>query len=182
MRFLKSVSIYIGLGLITASLPTAALAGSYKVELNKTEIVRLPGAAASVIIGNPKIADVTVQSSDILFVVGRGYGETNLIVLDSKGNTMMNADLQVVNTLPRTGVRLYGGKNRETYSCIPYCGPSPVLGDSTEFINNNTSKEEALDSGFAFTASQPSTTTGSSSGQFGASSNQSSSIGRPNSF
>jgi len=69
-------------------------------ELNKTEIVRLPGPATSIIVGNPKIADVTVQASDLLFVVGRGYGETNLIILDNQGNTMMNADLQVVNTLP----------------------------------------------------------------------------------
>jgi len=98
---------------------------SYKVELNKTEIVRLPGAAASVIIGNPKIADVTVQSSDVLFVVGRGFGETNL-------------------------------------SCIPYCGPSPVLGDDTGFIGDNTSQEEELTNFTAFSSSQST----SSSNQF----------------
>lgn len=165
MRFLKSIPLYIGLGLMAGGLSTPAMAGStqsFKVELNKTEIVRLPNAAASVIIGNPKIADVTVQSSDLLFVVGRGYGETNLIILDANGNTMMDADLQVVNTLPRHGVRLYNGKNRETYSCIPYCGPSPVLGDDTGFIGNNTSQEDELDTFPAFTASQPS----SSSDQF----------------
>lgn len=165
MRFLKSIPLYIGLGLMAGGLSTPAMAGStqsFKVELNKTEIVRLPSAAASVIIGNPKIADVTVQSSDLLFVVGRGYGETNLIILDANGNTMMDADLQVVNTLPNHGVRLYNGKNRETYSCIPYCGPSPVLGDDTGFIGNNTSQEDELDSFPAFTASQPA----SSSDQF----------------
>lgn len=158
MRFLKSIPVYLGLGLLTGSLASPAFAGStesYKVELNKTEIVRLPGAAASVIIGNPKIADVTVQSSDLLFVVGRGYGETNLIILDANGNTMMNADLQVVNSLPNTGVRLYNGKSRETYSCIPYCGPSPVLGDDTGFIGNNTSEEDELDTFPAFTSSRP---------------------------
>lgn len=156
MRFLKSLPLYIGLGLIAASVPAMANAGgadSYKVELNKTEIVRLPGAAASIIVGNPKIADVTVQSSNLLFVVGRGYGETNLIVLDSNGNTMMNADLQVVNTLPKTSVRLYNGGSRETYSCIPYCGPSPVLGDSPVFIGGNTTKEKALESSTAYAAS-----------------------------
>ncbi len=158
MRFLTSLPLYLGLGLLAASVPVAAQAGSsesFKVELNKTEIVRLPGAAASIIIGNPKIADVTVQSSDLLFVVGRGYGETNLIILDSSGNTMMDADLQVVNTLPRHGVRLYNGKNRETYSCIPYCGPSPVLGDTPGFIGNNTAETVELSSFPAFSASQP---------------------------
>ena len=161
MHFLKSLPLFIGLGVLAVSAAAPAHAGnapSYTVELNKTEIVRLPGAAASVIIGNPKIADVTVQSSDLLFVVGRGYGETNLIILDSQGNTMMNADLQVVNTLSHNGIRLYNGKSRETYSCIPFCGPSPVLGDTAGFIGNNTSAERALTSAPAFNASAPSQT------------------------
>jgi len=156
MRFIKSLPLFIGLSILAASASAPAEAGSaqsYTVELNKTEILRLPGAAASIIIGNPKIADVTVQSSDLLFVVGRGYGETNLIILDVQGNTMMNADLQVVNTLPKHGVRLYNGKNRETYSCIPYCGPSPVLGDENSFIGNNTSQEQNLTSFPAFSTS-----------------------------
>lgn len=154
MRFLRSLPLYIGLGVMAASTPVAAQSasphGSYTVELNKTEIVRLPGPASSIIVGNPKIADVTVQASDLIFVVGRGYGETNLIILDARGNTMMNADLQVVNTLPRSGVRLYNGSNRMTYSCMPYCGPSPVLGDERGFISSNTSGEEKLTSFPAF--------------------------------
>ncbi len=155
MRFLKSLPLFIGLGVIAVSAATPAQAGNtqnYTVELNKTEIVRLPGAASSIVVGNPKIADVTVQSSDLIFVVGRGYGETNLIVLDAGGNTMMNANLQVVNTLPRNGVRLYNGGARETYSCIPFCGPSPVLGDQGDFIADNTSSEENLRSFPAFNA------------------------------
>ena len=161
MRFLKSIPLCLGLGLMIGSVASPALAGSsqtYKIELNKTEIVRLPGAAASVVIGNPKIADVTVQSSDLLFVVGRGYGETNLIILDANGNTMMDADLQVINSLPNTGVRLFNGTQRETYSCIPHCGPSPVLGDDPDFIGNNTSQEDQLNTFPAQTASQPSQT------------------------
>ena len=137
------------LSIITSCLliATSAFAGGnvYKVELNKTEIVRLPGAASSIIVGNPNIADVTVQSVNTIFVVGRGFGETNLIVLDSDGNTMMDTNIQVVNTLSEHGVRLYNAKNRETYSCIPYCGPSPVLGDSPDFINGNTTVEPELD-------------------------------------
>lgn len=130
------------------SAATSALAGNsvYKVELNKTEIVKLPGPASSIIVGNPNIADISVQSVDTIFVVGRGYGETNLIVLDAQGNTMMDTNLQVVNTLSSHGVRLYNAKSRETYSCIPYCGPSPVLGDNPEFIGANSNSENRIDS------------------------------------
>lgn len=163
MRLVNSFLLSASLGLLAVGLPNLATAGdgqSYKVEINKTEILRLPSPAASIVIGNPKIADVTVQASDLLFVVGRGFGETNLIILDSNGNTMMDADVQVVNSLPTHGVRLYNGKSRETYSCIPYCGPSPVLGDDPEFIGQNTAEADELSTFTAFGSS----TSGSASG------------------
>ena len=170
MRLINSFLLLTGLGLATACLPSHAFAGdsqSYKVEINKTEILRLPGAAASIILGNPSIADVTVQASDLLFVVGRGYGETNLIILDGNGNTMMDADVQVVNSLPAHGVRLYKGTSRQTYSCIPYCGPSPVLGDAPEFIGTNTAESEELTAFTAFNSSRSSTSSTSSAPQEG---------------
>ena len=169
MRFLRSLPLFIGLSVLATTVPAQARnAQTYTVQLNKTEILRLPGPASSIIVGNPKIADISVQSSDLLFVVGRGYGETNLIILDALGNTMMNADLQVVNTLSRHGVRLYNGKSRETYSCIPFCGPSPVLGDNSSFIGGNTSSESDLASFPAFDASSSSSApAGASQDNFG---------------
>ena len=48
---------------------TTSLAGSlYSVDLNKTEIVRLPENAGAVVIGNPNIADVSIHSANTLFV------------------------------------------------------------------------------------------------------------------
>jgi len=168
MRFIHSVFLCAGACLSAFIMPSNAYAEdsqSYKVELNKTEILRLPRAASSIIIGNPKIADVTVQSSDVLFVIGRGFGETNLIILDANGSTMMDADLQVVNSLPSHGVRLYNGKSRETYSCIPYCGPSPVLGDNPAFIRSNTAEEQRLNSFTAFGPSTPPVSNGGGQNQ-----------------
>jgi hypothetical protein len=110
----------------------------YQVDLNKTQILRLPMAAGSVIIGNPAIADVTVHSPTTIMVVGRGFGETNLIVLDRNGHTMVDADIQVTSITPSNGVRLFNGNARKTYSCAPYCQPSPVLGDSAEHISANS--------------------------------------------
>ena len=64
---------------------------NFSVELNKTKVLRLPQAASAVLVGNPNIADVSVHSANTLFLVGRGFGETNLIVLDANGNEMMDA-------------------------------------------------------------------------------------------
>ena len=164
----KIISLMLVMGCLSAAPSAFAGNNVYKVELNKTEIVRLPGPASSIIVGNPNIADISVQSVDTIFVVGRGYGETNLVVLDAQGNTMMDANLQVVNTLSPHGVRLYNAKSRETYSCIPYCGPSPVLGDSAEFIGGNTNGEARLDSSnVASSAASPSASSGTTAGGAG---------------
>lgn len=134
----------LSLGLVVASVAITAPAqagnydGAYTVELNKTEIVRLSEPASAVIVGNPQIADVSVHSSDTVFVVGRGYGQTNLIVMNANGQTIMNADIQVTGSSAPGNVRLYSGNGRQTYNCAPYCQPSPILGDSVNFISQNT--------------------------------------------
>jgi len=145
---MRSLTITMAL-LATSFASTQAIsqvvAETYSVELNKTQIMRLPRAASAILIGNPDIADVSVHSVDTLFIVGRGYGQTNLIILDRNGETMLEKDLNVVNTLPRQGVRLFNANSRQTYSCIPNCQPSPVLGDSPGFIGSNTNSEPQLD-------------------------------------
>ena len=135
--------------------------GHYSVELNKTEVVYLPTTAGAVVIGNPEIADVSVHSGNTIFVVGRGYGETNLIILDSAGHKIMDADIQVVNNLPARGVRLYNGNQRQTYNCAPYCQPAPVLGDTQEFIGANQGTASTISNNVA--TGTPTTLTGSGS-------------------
>lgn len=151
---------------VCALTPFMAHAGSadghFNVELNKTEVVYLPSNAGAVVIGNPQIADVSIHSGDTIFVVGRGYGETNLIVLNAEGHKIMDADIQVVNNLPANGVRLYNGKDRETYNCAPYCQPAPVLGDSGEFISANQGSARAISNNVATGISSPLAGSGSS--------------------
>lgn len=114
----------------------------FRVDLNKTQIVRLPAQAGSIIVGNPQIADVSVHSQNMIFVVGRGFGETNLIILDPQGNTVMDADIQVTAVTPEHGLRVFNAGSRRSYSCAPYCQPSPVLGDDNTFVGENTGAEE----------------------------------------
>ena len=47
--------------------------------------IALRGAAASVIVGNPAIADVTMQKNGVVVITGRRAGRTNFIALDRKG-------------------------------------------------------------------------------------------------
>jgi len=171
-----SFKAILALGVVSL-LPAIAHAGTgghYSVELNKTEVVYLPANAGAVVVGNPQIADVSVHSANTIFVVGRGYGETNLVVLDSAGQKIMDADIQVVNNLPAHGVRVYNGADRSTYSCAPYCQPAPVLGDDLQFIganqgrggqiNNNVASGGSSQSVASGAIPQPGSTSGSFAG------------------
>ena len=139
------------------ALSANAFANNYSVQLNKTELLHLPEPAAAVVIGNPNIADISVHSSDTLFVLGRGYGSTNIIVLNGLGQTILNADVHVGGGTQAGQVRVFGGSvtNRETYSCHPYCLPSPVLGDSQRFQGQFTPEtrqiQNAVATGSAYT-------------------------------
>ena len=122
-----------------AAIAPPPLNQTYSVGLNKTEIVRLPVAASAILVGNPAVADVSIHSADTFFVVGRSYGETNVIILDKLGHTILDANIQVNNKLPRNGIRVfYGANQRETYNCAPHCTAAPVLGDTPEFIAANS--------------------------------------------
>lgn len=158
-RFKSSI---LGLAALTAVFTISSNANAnnymvesqpYSIELNKTQIVRLPAAASAVVIGNPSIADVSVHSTDTLFIVGRGFGETNLIVLGADGQTIINADVNVSQKLSNNGVRVYNRSARQTYNCSGNCQPAPVLGDDPEFIGNFTSEIEQINNTEAFSAS-----------------------------
>ncbi len=149
---------------------TNASAQSYSVELNKTELVRLNQSANAVVIGNPSVADVSVHSDRTLFVIGRNFGETNILVLDAAGSVIMDANVVVTNTPPANGVRVYRGSNadRSTYNCSPYCIPAPILGDTPDFIANNSGEADTINNQIA---TQTPLSSGSGSGFVGGSTN-----------
>lgn len=127
----------IGLAVLffSSMLPNIAAADEYNVEINKTKIMHLPAPASAVIVGNPKIADISVHSPTLLFVLGRGYGVTNVIVLDDMGNTILETDIQVGGNQSGSGKRLMmAGVGWQSYDCNPFCQPAPVLGNDPKFL------------------------------------------------
>src|SRR6201747_2236885 len=66
------------------------------VKVNMARILRISAPAATVIVGNPGVADVTIQDPQTLVLTGKSYGETNLIVLDAKGNPIADTLVEVV--------------------------------------------------------------------------------------
>ena len=71
---------------ITCGAIAARADEAVNVALNQARILRMPEKTKTIVIGNPMIADVTMQRNNNLVLTGKTYGSTNLIALDDKGN------------------------------------------------------------------------------------------------
>ncbi|HZP09504.1 pilus assembly protein N-terminal domain-containing protein [Methyloceanibacter sp.] len=105
------------------------------VLVDQASLVKLDRPASEIVVGNPSIADVAVQSSKVLIITGKSFGETNLIVLDSDGKAIVSKRLTVSE--PRIGlVTVYRGTGRQTVHCNPNCTPPLVIGDAPDYFES----------------------------------------------
>ncbi len=101
----------------------AVQAQSLNVEIDRSSRIGLSGSAASVIVGNPAIADVTVVDANTLFVTGKGYGVTEVIAVDAIGRTLFQGEIVV--TGGSTGsVRVWRGAQATELACAASCSTS----------------------------------------------------------
>lgn len=121
--------------LAAVSLPQSVIAAEapLAIVLDQATIMKLPEKVSTIVVGNPLIADVAVQSGGLVVVTGKGYGSTNLIVLDRTGTVLMERAIVVRGGSGDT-VAVYRGVERETYSCTPNCERRVTLGDSTPYF------------------------------------------------
>ena len=113
---------------------TAARAETISVRLDQAKIARLPAGVSTIVVGNPLIADVSLQQGGLMVITGKGYGVTNLIALDRGGNMLSEQSIQVQGPTDNVVV-VYRGMDRESYSCTPRCERRITLGDSGEFFD-----------------------------------------------
>jgi hypothetical protein len=104
------------------------------VMIDHAKVVRLPERTQTVIVGNPMIADITVQRNGLVVITGKIYGVTNLIALDA-GGTMLAESMISVQAPNDSVVTVQRGLERESYSCTPNCQPSILLGDANKYFS-----------------------------------------------
>lgn len=116
------------------------------VGVDRAQIVRVDVPVDTVIIGNPTIADASVYDQTTLIITGKAFGETNLIVMDSLGKVIHEADVSVA-TPPNT-VTMHKGATRLSYTCAPVCERTLRPGDGAEdFTNLQTQVTSTLELG-----------------------------------
>lgn len=120
--------------LLVLAFGRAAVAEPLVIFVDQATVAKLPERVATIVIGNPMIADFTIQPGGTMVLTGKGFGETNLLALDRAGNVLMEKSISVQG--PRDEVVIvYRGIQRETYSCQPQCERRITLGDSPDFFN-----------------------------------------------
>ena len=145
-------SVVLAVGMI-GIMPARADTDTVTINVDQANIMQLPDRVATIVIGNPLIADATLQSGGVLVVTGKGFGATNLLVLDRAGRVLMSKTVQVVGPGSTDLVVVYKGVQRESYSCAPNCERRITLGDSTAYFKDNLA-ESAARSGQAQTTAK----------------------------
>jgi Flp pilus assembly secretin CpaC len=116
---------------LLAAAAGAARAHDIVVPIDMAAPVRLSAPAEGIAIGNPAIAGVTVQNDRLLFVTGRSYGTTNLVVIGAGGRTLFNGRITVAPD--ETGlITVTRGMETQRLACSPVCRPRPDIGDAQQ--------------------------------------------------
>lgn len=103
-----------------ATTPAAAMEKGIELVVNQAKIVKLARPADTIVVGNPEIADATVQGASTIVLTGKGFGVTNLVILDSDGAPIIDEQLFVTRSDARS-VRVYRRASLQTLSCSPRC-------------------------------------------------------------
>jgi Flp pilus assembly secretin CpaC len=133
-----SAGFMLALGAYTGAFATESIA----VQLDQAKLVRLPNQVATIVVGNPLIADVSLQPGGIMVVTGKGFGTTNVIIMDRNGSIISEQSVQVAGASDQM-VTVYRGIERETLSCAPVCQRRAMLGDSTNYFDTAMKQMEA---------------------------------------
>jgi hypothetical protein len=124
-----AIAFLVALGASAARADTSS--DVLAVTLDQAKIAKLPPGTATLIIGNPMIADVTMlKNSGSMVITGKGFGDTNLIAVGSDGSVIEEKQLRVLPA--KTVVILQNGGSRVSYACNPDCMPTVQLGDYTK--------------------------------------------------
>ena len=135
MSLVKKFAFSLTLLASVFSMAAYAEPDAVNVALDRATILRLPAKVATIVIGNPAIADGSLQAGGLLVVTGKGYGATNLLALDRQGDTLAEYTVNVIGPQDDNKVVVYRGVERETWNCAPQCEHSVVLGDSSPYFN-----------------------------------------------
>ncbi|TDI59473.1 MAG: hypothetical protein E2O93_01280 [Alphaproteobacteria bacterium] len=132
---------------VTTALAAALVQPTFAEEtldlvIDFAKVLKLSEPISTLIIGNPGIADATIQDDQTIILTGKAAGMTNLIALDSEGEEIANMLVRVASNVRRLTTVFYGTK-RQTLSCAPTCEQVISVGDDKERFETAKSQIES---------------------------------------
>lgn len=119
-RFLASATLLLCANAASAAQPLV-------LHTDQAKIIDMSRSPSIVVVGNPSIADATIQGNKV-FLHGRAFGNTNVIVLDSDGAQLANFEVDVQQG-GQNNVSLYKAGSLQTYVCAANCETMMHVGD-----------------------------------------------------
>lgn len=119
----------------------AAAAEPLALLTDQTKVLAVPKTPGTIVVGNPSIADVTIQENNI-FLHGRAFGVTNIILMDEAGVPMSEFEV-TVTTGGSPHVAIYkGGNVRFSMVCAPFCEGELQQGDEKDWFKTLLSQTQ----------------------------------------
>lgn len=137
-RFLKMIGIALVVPLLVtfAQAPGGAveLGSSVTVKADQATLVALEGDPATVVIGNALFADITLKKG-MIFIHGRQFGTTNVIVLDKDNTKLAEFELHVVRGGSHN-LTIYKAGSAYSHVCAPVCEKALQVGDAADHFDS----------------------------------------------
>ncbi len=130
IRILSLAAMSVGLWL--GALHGAVASEKLVLTADQSQIIQLPSDPGTVVVGNPSIADATLEGRSI-FLHARGPGLTNILVLDAAGKSMVDY-LVHVSYADSDSLAMFTPDGRFTYACPADCEPILRIGDNELFF------------------------------------------------
>jgi hypothetical protein len=112
------------------------------IPMDEARVIAFSRPVQTVFVGNPTVADVNMIDSRHAFIMGKAFGVTNLIALDSNGNPVASRHVTVLGG--STLVTLNRGPDQFTYACATArCEHARVPGDPKVPYDENMGEVQA---------------------------------------
>ena len=101
-----------------------------RVNYDQSTVIHLDRPAKTILVGNPTIADALLVNEKTIYVLGRMFGNTDVIAVDDTGTEILNT-LVTVGTPNAMQVTLYrGAQGQRNLACSPHCERTLTQGDA----------------------------------------------------
>lgn len=115
------------LAVLALAAAGSAAAAPVAIPVGHAARLQINGQAGSVVVGDPAVADAIAIDPHTIYVQGKAYGQTEILVLDKAGRTIWQGDVAVVSGASGRVTVVRGGQAQGVQTvemtCADVCSP-----------------------------------------------------------